>query len=243
MTNWYDPLGVTIGSAPTANFVDTFDYYTTTIRYTAIGVNGTNFLTDVTFECRPGVEGVFYVKHVFAQKYFSLAVETKHACLPGTPPPAPPLNFTISHSSTTTQSTTTPRHHDNDDHVGGPGVGTIILLVAATLLLVYFVGGILINWATRGSNPDASLVPHATLWVELWTNIVAGNLYVFWLARGCPGGGSPGYGEGFEPIPEPGPGPRAAPVRVVGTGPQLGPAAGGQDSSNKYGTSSDYQPV
>ena len=82
---WTDPLGVTIATATTAKFIDTLDYYTTMIRYTATGLNGTNFLTDVTFQCRPDVEGRFYVKHVFFNKYFSLVVETKYACISGTP--------------------------------------------------------------------------------------------------------------------------------------------------------------
>ena len=247
VNGWTDPLGVTIATATTANFVNTMDYYTTMIRYTATGPNGTNFQTDVTFECRPEVEGQFYVKHVFNNKYFSLAVETKYVCISGTPPPAPPFNFSV---LPTSQGTTTKRH-DKEHEGRGLSVGTIILIFAGALLFVYVVGGVLVNWLTRSVNADSSLtLPHATFWVERWTDIVAGHLYIWWLVRGCPGrSSSGGYGEGYEPPGAPGPLFVPIPVPSADAGSQFGrgPGAsgGGADASGKYGagSGSNYLPV
>ena len=251
VVGWTDPLGVTIATATTANFVDTLDYYTTMIRYTALGENGTKFQTDVTFECRPDVEGLFYVKHVFMNKYFNLAVETKYACIAGTPPPAPPINFTVPSAGplSISSSSTTTKRHDKEHEDRGLSAGTIILIIAGALLFVYVAGGVLVNWLTRSANADSSLCPQATFWVELWTNVVAGHLYLWWLVRGCPGAGSAGagYGEGYEPpgvaVPVPVPVPSAEAGAQFWRGPGAG--GGGADASSKYmsGSSSNYVPV
>ena len=81
-------------------------------------------------------------------------------------------------------------------------VGTIMLIFAGALLFVYAVSGVLVNWLTRSVNADSSLtLPHATFWVERWTDIVAGHLYIWWLVRGRPGAGAgKGYEVGYEPL-------------------------------------------
>ena len=248
VVGWSDPLGVTIATATSANFVDTRDYYTMMIRYTARGENGTTFQTDVTFECRPDVEGVFYVKRVFMNKYFNLAVETKYACIAGTPSPAPPLNFTLSSAGPLSSSSTSTKRHDKQHEDRELDVGTIILIVVGALLLVY-VAGVLVNWLTRSANADSSLCPQGTFWVELWTNVVGGHLYLWWPVRRCPGVGraGAGYGEGYEPpgvaVPVPVPVPSADAGAQFWRGPGAG--AGGADASSKYelGSSSKYVPV
>ena len=134
-----------LGEQSTARFsnMSYADKDSITLKYTAAGGLITS---DVLFECRPGVFGVFSLVDYAPDLYYTFKVETQFACVDLPTPPAPYAQ-TVS-------------------------IGLVILLAFISIVCVYILVGCAVN--RRDGRHGLEALPHYPFWAHVSENISIG---------------------------------------------------------------------